>query len=108
MTRRRAEASVSRTADPSSLKLVTPEGLTEAERQREAAEYLAEMILELRNLARSVKLQTIMMPLEYAYYEAFGAAHRIEVPEGEIERLKRLAGVGEESERAASSGMPGL
>ncbi|WP_395686155.1 hypothetical protein [Aestuariivirga sp.] len=97
MNRRRAQPPVSQTPEARSLKIVLPEGLSPEQRQRDAAEYLADMILELRNLARSVNLHTIMVPLEYAYYEAFGAAHRIEVPEGEIERIKRLVRVGEES-----------
>jgi hypothetical protein len=62
-----------------------------AERQRETAEYLADMILELRNLARSVELHTVMVPLEFAYYEAFGVAHRVEVPPSEVERIRELS-----------------
>lgn len=62
-----------------------------AERQRETAEYLSDMILELRNLARSVQLHHVMVPLEFAYYEAFGAAHRVEVPAAEIERIRELS-----------------
>jgi hypothetical protein len=93
MTRGRAQASQGAPADEGSVRLVPREGLTPEARQRETAEYLAEMILELRNLARSVKLHTVMVPLEYAYYEAFTAANRIEVPEGEIERIRRLTRV---------------
>ncbi|WP_421694951.1 hypothetical protein [Aestuariivirga sp.] len=66
------------------------------ERQRETAEYLADMILEFRNLARSMQLYTVMVPLEYAYYEAFGFANRVEVPAHEIERIKVLAKAGAE------------
>ena len=62
-----------------------------AERQRDTASYLADMILELRNLARSVELHTVMVPLEFAYYEAFGAAHRVEVPVAELERIRELS-----------------
>lgn len=62
-----------------------------AERQREAAEYLSDMILDLRNLARSVELHTVMVPLEFAYYEAFGVAHRVEVPPAEAERIRELS-----------------
>jgi len=91
MSRGRVHASNATPAEENSVKLVAREPLSLAERQRETAEYLAEMILELRNLARSVKLHTVMVPLEYAYYEAFTAANRIEVPEDEIERIKRLS-----------------
>lgn len=67
-----------------------------AERQRETAEYLCDMILELRNLARSVQLHTVMVPLEFAYYEAFGVAHKVDVPPAEIERIKRLSKASQE------------
>lgn len=62
-----------------------------AERQRATAEYLTDMILELRTLARSMQLHTVMVPLEFAYYEAFGVANRVEVPPAELERLKELS-----------------
>lgn len=62
-----------------------------AQRQRETAEYLSDMILELRNLARTAKLHTVMVPLEFAYYEAFGVAHRVEVPSAELERIRTLS-----------------
>jgi hypothetical protein len=32
--------------------------------QRQTAEYLVDIILELRNLARTAKLYTVMVPLE--------------------------------------------
>ena len=69
------------------------------ERQRETAEYLADMILEFRNLARSMQLYTVMVPLEYAYYEAFGFANKVEIPAHEIERIKVLSKVGEDMDR---------
>lgn len=64
-----------------------------ASRQRDTAEYISEMILELRNLARNHGLYTVMVPLEYAYYEAFSVANRVEVPPDEIERIKELSRV---------------
>lgn len=78
--------------------------LSLAERQRDTAEYLADMILELRNLARSVGLHTVMVPLEFAYYEAFGVAHRVEVPSGEIERIRQLSKAAESLDRDPGSG----
>ena len=68
-------------------------------RQRDVAEYIAEMVLELRNLARNHRLFTVMVPLEYAYYEAFGVAHRVEVPDGEIERIRELSKASEALEQ---------
>jgi hypothetical protein len=67
----------------------TPPSL--AQRQRDVAEYLSDMILELRNLARSVQLHTVMVPLEFAYYEAFGTAHKVEVSAAELEHIKALS-----------------
>lgn len=67
-------------------------------RRREAAQYISDMILELRNMAKSVQLYHVMVPLEYAYYEAFSAANKIEVPEGEIEHIKKLSQVSVEIE----------
>ena len=102
MDRRRAQAP---TATPSAA--AEPDGNALkplAERQRETAEYLADMVLELRNLARSVQLYTVMVPLEYAYYEAFGVANKVEVPPAEVERIKTLARAGEDLDRDPANG----
>jgi hypothetical protein len=40
-----------------------------------------------------------MVPLEYAYYEAFTVANRVEVPEGEVERIKELSKASQELEQ---------
>jgi hypothetical protein len=100
MNRRRAEA-----PKPTPILVATrPKAVPSlAERQRDTAEYLADMILEMRNLARSVQLHTVMVPLEFAYYEAFGFAHRVEVPPGEVERIKRLSRAAEEMDRDPGS-----
>ena len=106
MDRRRAEASAAtRVTADASPKFASKEGLSLPERQRETAEYLADMILELRNLARSVQLYTVMVPLEYSYYEAFGVANKVEVPAAEIERIKVLTKAGQEYDR--DPGKPG-
>ena len=70
-----------------------------ARRRRETAEYLSDMILELRNLARANQLYTVMVPLEYAYYEAFTAANRVEIPEEELERIRELSKASAEFEQ---------
>jgi len=57
----------------------------------EAAQYIADMSLELRNLAKANKLYTLQGLLEVAYYEAFGAATKREIPVGEVEHLKNLS-----------------
>ena len=58
---------------------------------RQAAQYIADMSLELRNLAKANKLITLQGLLEVAFYEAFGAAVQKEIPEGEAERLRVLS-----------------
>ena len=101
MNRRRAEAPrlapVLVEASPKALPSL-------AERQRDTAEYIADMILELRNLARSVQLHTVMVPLEFAYYEAFGVAHRVEVPPAEAERIRELSRASEKLDQDPANG----
>ena len=96
MDGRRAEAPK---AAPVLVGVVRDAPPTLAERQRETAEYLTDMILELRNLARSVQLHAIMVPLEFAYYEAFGIAHKVEVSPVELERIKSLSRASETMDR---------
>jgi hypothetical protein len=58
---------------------------------RDTAQYIADMVLELRNLARTVELKTLQGLLEVSFYEAFSAANRVEVPPEEIEHLRELS-----------------
>jgi hypothetical protein len=57
----------------------------------EMAQYIADMLLELRNMARSAGLPTLLGLLELSFYEAFSIANKVEIPAGEIEKLKRLS-----------------
>ena len=57
---------------------------------RDVAEYIADMTLQLSRLARSAGLTSVMVPLEFAYYEAFAAANRVEIPPEERRYLKTL------------------
>ncbi len=70
-------------------------------RQRDTAQYVADMILELRNMAKAAKLFQVLVPLEYAYYEAFTVANRVTVPPEELERLRELSKAGEGYETQA-------
>lgn len=63
---------------------------TQPSRETDTANYIADMILELRNLAKTAELKTLQGLLEIAYYEAFGCANRIEVPQGEEKHLREL------------------
>lgn len=72
------------------------------ESQREVAQYVADMILELRNMAKSAKLTRVMVPLEFAYYEAFNIANAVKIPPEEIERLKTLSEAAREFEHQSA------
>jgi hypothetical protein len=58
--------------------------------KRETAQYIADLSLEMRNLAKSCDMPTLQGLLEVAYYEAFTMATEIQVPAGESERLRQL------------------
>jgi hypothetical protein len=58
--------------------------------RHQTAQYIADMALELRNLAKGQSLLSLQGLLEVAYYEAFSAATEIQIPEGEQERLAEM------------------
>lgn len=58
---------------------------------RETAQYIADMVLELRNMAKAADLKTLQGLLEVSFYEAFSAANKIEIPAEEIEKLHVLS-----------------
>jgi hypothetical protein len=58
---------------------------------RETAQYIADMVLELRNLAKSGDHKTLQGLLEVSFYEAFSAANRVEIPAEELEHLRELS-----------------
>jgi hypothetical protein len=90
-------ASLSARTDSSNTTSASKSSSTELDhRQRETAQYVADMILELRNMAKAARLTTILAPLESAYYEAFSAANQVRVPAGEAERIKKLSRTVEE------------
>lgn len=60
---------------------------------QETGQYISDMILELRNMAKAAKLFKVMVPLEFAYYEAFSAANKVEIPPDEAQRLAELSRV---------------
>lgn len=88
----------SREANPARTRRATSDDL--ASRQQSVAQYVADMILELRNMAKSAKLPDVMVPLEFAYYEAYSAANKVHVPPDEIARIRQLERTVEELERA--------
>jgi hypothetical protein len=58
---------------------------------RETAQYIADMVLELRIMAKSTDMTTLQGLLEVSFYEAFSVANRVAIPEGEIEHLRELS-----------------
>ena len=70
-------------------------------RETDTAQYIADMILELRNMSKASDFKILSELLEISYYEAFNCANKIEVPEGEEELLKSL---GEDAHKAVSAG----
>jgi hypothetical protein len=64
--------------------------------QLELAQYIADMLLELRNMARAAGLKTLLGLLEITFCEAFSIANKVEIPPGEIEKLRRLANAAHE------------
>ena len=57
----------------------------------ETAVYMADMLLELRNMAKDSGFSALQGLLEIAYYEAFSAANRINISAHEFERLKEIS-----------------
>lgn len=72
--------------------------------ERELAQYIADMLLELRNMAKAADLNTLYGLLEISFCEAFCVANKAELPPGEIEKLRRLA---RERDAARSHKLPG-
>jgi hypothetical protein len=59
-------------------------------REQETAQYIADMLLELRNIARLAALTTLFGLLELSFCEAFSIANKVKIPDGEIEKLRQL------------------
>ena len=60
-------------------------------KDQELAQYIADMLLDLRKMAKAAGLKTLLGLLEISFCEAFSIANKVEIPPGEIEKLKRLA-----------------
>lgn len=59
-------------------------------KDQELAQYIADMLLELRKMAKGGGLNTLLGLLEISFCEAFSIANKVEIPPGEIEKLRRL------------------
>ncbi len=64
----------------------------------ETANYIADMLLELRKMAKTAQLSTLMVLLEVSFYEAFSLANRIEIPPEEIVKLYEMEQAGQQSQ----------
>jgi hypothetical protein len=67
---------------------------------RQTATYIADMIIELRNLAKGAGMATLQELLEITYYEAYSVANRVAIPESEPEHLHEI---GADARRYASA-----
>ena len=65
-----------------------PQSLLSAD-ATECAQYIADLMLELRNLARRNELKFLAQLLEMAFQEAFLLAHRVEPTEADLRRLSQ-------------------
>jgi hypothetical protein len=66
--------------------------------ERDLANYIADMILELRNLAKGGHMLTLQGLLEISYYEAFSAANKINISNQDIQHIHDI---GEDARHAA-------
>jgi hypothetical protein len=60
-------------------------------RKRELAQYMADMLLEMRNMARTAGFTTLTSLFELCFCEAFSIANRVDLPEGEVEKITELS-----------------
>jgi hypothetical protein len=54
------------------------------------AQYTSDLLLDLRNIAKSQGYRTLQGLLELSYYEAFALANPVTLPPGEKERLDEI------------------
>ncbi len=59
-------------------------------KQQEIAQYIADLLLQLRNMARKAGFPTLLGLLELSFCEAFSIANKVEIPEAELEKLRRF------------------
>jgi hypothetical protein len=64
-----------------------PEPSSLSENAQECANYIAELTLELRNLAKRNELKFLAQLLEMTFQESFVLAHKVEPTASDIQRL---------------------
>ncbi len=62
--------------------------------EKEVAQYTADIMMELRQLAKSVRLETLQTLIELVYYEAYATANPLAIPEDELKRVRELEAIG--------------
>jgi hypothetical protein len=58
---------------------------------RQTAQYIADMVMELRNMAKSCDHITLQGLLEVCFYEAFSVANQVEIPAADQDHLRELS-----------------
>ena len=66
-----------------------PEGVSPSDNAQECANYIAELALELRNLAKRNELKFLAQLLEMTFQEAFILAHKVEPTASDLKRLSQ-------------------
>ena len=56
----------------------------------ETADYITEIVGELRSLARGAELKALSEVLELAYYEAYSITNKVQTPPAVAKRIKAL------------------
>jgi hypothetical protein len=74
--------------------IVPPKSVSPEQHAREISQYIADMLLEMRNMARSAGLKSLLTPLEMSFCEAFAIANRVQIPPDEAEKLRRMVNAG--------------
>jgi hypothetical protein len=69
---------------------VNQPSLVNLQKARDSATYIADLILELRNLAKAENFRTLQGLLELGYYEAFALANPVNIPQDERDRLDAM------------------
>jgi hypothetical protein len=65
-----------------------------------SAQLIADVTLELRNLAKHANMVTLISLLEITYYEAYHCANPVELPEAEFRQIQLLNKIGKEANEA--------
>jgi len=70
---------------------VPPAPTVEDTAKRDTAKFIADMSLEMHNMAKARNFLSLQGLLEVVYYEAYSIASGVVMPEDEIEHIRELS-----------------